>query len=200
MTRVDDLSRCFFGCLGVAQSGCFRAGVAQLVEHLICNQRVGGSSPFASSRVQSPRHVRPCERQCDRKFHPRRSPFFPGDVLAGCTWIQVKGLAPGHVVWAVDLGWVVKSLSCAQVAERLMAADCKSAAPRSYAGSNPALCTSFCSPGVLLDCCNEEDSNRHRIAGFAGSRSLEDDGSGASPGNCFAASRWICGAYSARRV
>ena len=26
-----------------------RAGVAQLVEHLICNQRVGGSSPFAGS-------------------------------------------------------------------------------------------------------------------------------------------------------
>ncbi len=25
------------------------AGVAQLVEHLICNQAVGGSSPFASS-------------------------------------------------------------------------------------------------------------------------------------------------------
>ena len=28
------------------------AGVAQLVEHLICNQRVGGSSPFASSRFK----------------------------------------------------------------------------------------------------------------------------------------------------
>jgi hypothetical protein len=27
------------------------AGVAQLVEHLICNQRVGGSNPFASSRI-----------------------------------------------------------------------------------------------------------------------------------------------------
>jgi hypothetical protein len=27
-----------------------RAGVAQLVEHLICNQRVGGSNPFASSK------------------------------------------------------------------------------------------------------------------------------------------------------
>jgi hypothetical protein len=27
------------------------AGVAQLVEHLICNQRVGGSNPFASSTV-----------------------------------------------------------------------------------------------------------------------------------------------------
>ncbi len=31
------------------------AGVAQLVEHLICNQAVGGSSPFASSI---------CEKQC----------------------------------------------------------------------------------------------------------------------------------------
>ena len=28
------------------------AGVAQLVEHLICNQRVGGSNPFASSRLR----------------------------------------------------------------------------------------------------------------------------------------------------
>src|ERR1700735_4184991 len=31
------------------------AGVAQLVEHLICNQRVGGSSPFASSSFRSRR-------------------------------------------------------------------------------------------------------------------------------------------------
>ena len=29
------------------------AGVAQLVEHLICNQRVRGSNPFASSRVEA---------------------------------------------------------------------------------------------------------------------------------------------------
>ena len=28
----------------------YQAGVAQLVEHLICNQAVGGSNPFASSR------------------------------------------------------------------------------------------------------------------------------------------------------
>jgi hypothetical protein len=34
-----------------AGSTVVRAGVAQLVEHLICNQTVGGSSPFASSRV-----------------------------------------------------------------------------------------------------------------------------------------------------
>ncbi len=31
----------------------YRAGVAQLVEHLICNQRVGGSSPFAGSSRRS---------------------------------------------------------------------------------------------------------------------------------------------------
>ena|SRR5205814_2982156 len=30
------------------------AGVAQLVEHLICNQRVGGSNPFASSSLGGP--------------------------------------------------------------------------------------------------------------------------------------------------
>ena len=28
-----------------------QAGVAQLVEHLICNQRVGGSNPSASSNI-----------------------------------------------------------------------------------------------------------------------------------------------------
>jgi hypothetical protein len=31
-----------------------RAGVAQLVEHLICNEAVGGSSPFASSPLPGP--------------------------------------------------------------------------------------------------------------------------------------------------
>ena len=31
--------------------GMVLAGVAQLVEHLICNQRVGGSNPSASSRL-----------------------------------------------------------------------------------------------------------------------------------------------------
>ena len=40
-------------CLRVSVTGSgirlFWAGVAQLVEHLICNQTVGGSNPFASS-------------------------------------------------------------------------------------------------------------------------------------------------------
>src|SRR5579875_1814540 len=34
---------------------CCWAGVAQLVEHLICNQAVGGSNPFASSRSRQHR-------------------------------------------------------------------------------------------------------------------------------------------------
>ena len=38
------------------------AGVAQSVEHLICNQRVGGSNPFASSRVEAV-----CGREAERR-------------------------------------------------------------------------------------------------------------------------------------
>ena len=36
---------------GIGVEPRLQAGVAQLVEHLICNQRVGGSNPFASSRI-----------------------------------------------------------------------------------------------------------------------------------------------------
>ena len=48
------------------------------------------------------------------------------------------------LVWLPEWIWegrLVFGLS-AQVAEWLMAADCKSAALRSYGGSNPPLCTS----------------------------------------------------------
>ncbi len=38
---------------GWARQAVFWAGVAQLVEHLICNQRVGGSNPFVSSNFKS---------------------------------------------------------------------------------------------------------------------------------------------------
>src|SRR3984957_2996858 len=40
---------CNFMAAAIYSLGLRRAGVAQLVEHLICNQRVGGSSPSASS-------------------------------------------------------------------------------------------------------------------------------------------------------
>ncbi len=43
-----------------------RAGVAQLVEHLICNQRVGGSNPFASSTIGASRNGT-CGVRVDRR-------------------------------------------------------------------------------------------------------------------------------------
>ena len=47
--------RKFQGFRAVSAVG--RAGVAQLVEHLICNQRVGGSNPFASSTYGTGKRV-----------------------------------------------------------------------------------------------------------------------------------------------
>ena len=44
----------YTGSIPVPRSTLFvilSAGVAQLVEHLICNQRVGGSSPSAGSKI-----------------------------------------------------------------------------------------------------------------------------------------------------
>ena len=48
MSLLHSENRLQFDCLcdNFARFG--RAGVAQLVEHLICNQRVGGSNPSAS--------------------------------------------------------------------------------------------------------------------------------------------------------
>ena len=46
----------------------------------------------------------------------------------------------GDFFWS-DREQFVPVCDCAQVAEWLMAADCKSAAPWSYGGSNPPLCT-----------------------------------------------------------
>jgi hypothetical protein len=55
-TAYDNLTNCpghLNGIEGilvrVGRAGFRIAGVAQVVEHLICNQRVGGSNPFASS-------------------------------------------------------------------------------------------------------------------------------------------------------
>ncbi len=49
-----------------------QAGVAQLVEHLICNQRVGGSNPFASSRIVT--HERAARRSRSKPNETRSSP------------------------------------------------------------------------------------------------------------------------------
>ena len=132
-----------------------RAGVAQLVEHLICNQRVGGSNPFASSKTKPDRRFSGgCEPFATARVFPAGESCAPGLFSAviplqvqapKCRRLPVRGVAPKRL----KLGeWVrVSSVKlcrwgdCAQVAERLMAADCKSAAPWSYGGSNPPLCT-----------------------------------------------------------
>ncbi len=59
------------------------AGVAQLVEHLICNQRVGGSNPFVSSRSQpAPDH--------SQHWIVVGSRVQPASA-AGADWFQVQG-------------------------------------------------------------------------------------------------------------
>ena len=56
----------------------------------------------------------------------------------------------------------------AQVAEWLMAADCKSAAPRSYGGSNPPLCTSHFLPSGERVFVVEQ----FEVAGISGNKKL----------------------------
>ena len=76
------------------------AGVAQLVEHLICNEVVGGSSPFASSFVRR-------SRQASRPERPGRSSDSPA------------GRHPHRGCWR-----------CGGMPERPKGADCKSAGVR----------------------------------------------------------------------
>ncbi len=73
------------------------AGVAQLVEHLICNEVVGGSSPFASSFVRR-------SRPASRPERPGRSSDSPA------------GRHPHRGCWR-----------CGGMPERPKGADCKSA-------------------------------------------------------------------------
>ena len=75
----------------------FWAGVAQLVEHLICNQTVGGSSPFASSglrRSRQGKHGLPGHFSERKIPQPAQAiqPECGSGVLPG---VSRKGLAAG---------------------------------------------------------------------------------------------------------
>jgi hypothetical protein len=136
-------------CVGFGSGDGFWAGVAQLVEHLICNQRVGGSNPFASS-TQSEAGIWKTKRQ---KIYRRLNFLGAGPVLAvlplqvqaaqrpdasgGCG-VRESGWGAAEFAGLAELGTgaqAAEDAECAgrtiwaQVAERLMAADCKSAAP-----------------------------------------------------------------------
>src|SRR6266536_3903277 len=58
-----------------------KAGVAQVVEQLICNQRVGGSSPLASSSGSSEK------RGHSRYFGRRRETF---DAQCRLLWVRIN--------------------------------------------------------------------------------------------------------------
>jgi hypothetical protein len=121
------------------------AGVAQLVEHLICNQRVGGSNPFASSRLSEE------EKAACRLKRRKMSSAGETELQAGVRKLSLS-LRDAHGTrrhsnlncrwWRpplVEFGGVGKAgtgtpgdceqVSLGQVAERSMAAGCKPAAP-----------------------------------------------------------------------
>ena len=122
------------------------AGVAQLVEHLICNQRVGGSNPFVSSIFASSISV--SRRSSLQAFH-RAVVWFRG--IERRIWLyclpswhsDLRSLLQGRLTRSILSwnqgaglrGWAEgctkgRRQQSAQVAERLMAADCKSATLR----------------------------------------------------------------------
>jgi hypothetical protein len=123
--------------------GLSSAGVAQLVEHLICNQRVGGSIPSASSTRNFAGGV-------------RRSESWKSKIRGWCLLTRVLfvfslvaetvlwKLLSGHIVsvprdspgcaWCVPndfagYGFCVPDEFSGRVGEWLKPADCKSAAP-----------------------------------------------------------------------
>src|SRR5436309_3288641 len=98
------------------------AGVAQLVEHLICNQRIGGSIPSASSTRKF------CGgREAERSLQSKMNGLVSLDTSPFCVFARgacklLKDLSAGLVVR------VPKCLS-GRVGGWLKPADCKSAAP-----------------------------------------------------------------------
>ena len=114
------------------------AGVAQLVEHLICNQRVGGSNPFASSNVEIV--VLRCRRAKltgENCAGPGKEVYnFCCTLTVATVWLPAERTGrklninpekPAADKKALSCGAARKSLG--QVAERSMAAGCKPAAP-----------------------------------------------------------------------
>src|ERR1700680_3056257 len=91
--------------------GLSRAGVAQLVEHLICNERVGGSNPSASA----------AKKILNQGMIPV---FFGRRVSASRSWRNCVS----SFCWSTVAFYVVIP-PCGRVGEWLKPADCKSAAP-----------------------------------------------------------------------
>ncbi len=85
---------------------CCSAGVAQLVEHLICNQRVGGSNPFASSRIVNRERAARRSRSKPNETRSSSRELIPASFLNRKPRAEVGprdlcGVSPGllSVVW-----------------------------------------------------------------------------------------------------
>ena len=113
------------------------AGVAQLVEHLICNQRVGGSNPFASSRKTVFRKQtegwRGCTREWRNSFNALHQAYFRRRRCRAvrverdsCISFPKPAVLRDEGVFAVDVGGFQ---FFAQVGEWLKPTDCKSVPP-----------------------------------------------------------------------
>jgi hypothetical protein len=126
--------------------GLSSAGVAQLVEHLICNQRVGGSIPSASST--SLRQGSEAEQSWQKKLtgwclltrvlfvfcvfllSVARVEIYLGPELAERTRNSSgKECAIGVPPKFAGCGWASRMIFPGRVGEWLKPADCKSAAP-----------------------------------------------------------------------
>src|SRR5208282_1904199 len=120
------------------------AGVAQSVEHLICNQRVGGSIPFASSRKTRFRKQKrfALRRALAARFQSTPSDYFPASEVVrrefSHSFPELRSTESCRCWFFARPGSV---FGFAQVGEWLKPTDCKSVPLRRYGGSNPPLCT-----------------------------------------------------------
>ena len=139
------------------------AGVAQLVEHLICNQRVGGSNPFVSSispsqnRYPKVRSVSSSNSSTERRIWlyclpswqcrppvtPSRQAFPSDSQLESKHGLDRQGRRLKFKAR--------RRQQSAQVAEWLMAADCKSAALCATEVRILPCAPYFCSAGEPVD-------------------------------------------------
>ncbi len=109
---MSNLPPCNFDSVLLFFLGLRRAGVAQLVEHLICNQRVGGSNPSASSAKFT--------------FSLGDDPVHSGRQVPASRTTRVRVC---NTRYAFAFVFYARIFPRGRVGEWLKPADCKSAAP-----------------------------------------------------------------------
>src|ERR1700683_5524847 len=116
---------CPRGCVSLT------AGVAQLVEHLICYQRDRGSNPFASSRIEFCGRQRICAARRLREFFPTALHKEAVPSVCACEQKSCAHRISILVCLSQCRLWRegVRPIISAQVGEWLKPTDCKSVPP-----------------------------------------------------------------------